>query len=508
MLAKVFSFGLLGLDAYPITIEVDVGKGLPAMSIVGLPDSAVRESKERVRAAIRNSGHTFPSARITVNLAPADIKKEGPSFDLAIALGILSATEQVPEGALRQYAVLGELSLSGQIKPVTGILSATLAMKDEPFAGILVPASNTHEAALAGTTPVFGFRHLNDIVRFLNDPTAYQAVTDNRPASQPKTGSDVDFSDVKGQIHAKRGLEIAAAGNHNALLIGPPGSGKTMLARRFPTILPNMTQDEALTVTKIHSAAGYLKSTPTLLLERPFRTPHHSASNIALVGGGADPRPGEVTLAHNGVLFLDELPEFQRSVIEGLRQPLEDGEVTIARASKTLRFPARFALLTAMNPCLCGHLNDRQKPCRCSPAAVHKYMAKISGPLLDRIDIHLHVPALQTAELFSAPAGEGSEAIRARVMNARARQTARFGKAAITANAQMTQQHLRAHCALNAACRSMLKDAVEALGLSARGHDKVLKVARTISDLTECEEIKPEHLAEAIGYRCLDKINN
>ncbi len=506
MLAKAHSFGINGIDAYPVTIEVDVARGLPSMHIVGLPDSAVRESKERVRSAIKNTGFTFPCGRITINLSPADTKKEGPAFDLAIAFGILAASEMIPAKALEEFAFLGELSLSGKILTVAGALPSVIACGGRKLRGIIVPPGNAAESALAKTVPVFPFNDLASAVPFITHPDDTLAFHVRPETMAMPSNETTDLADVKGQTHAKRGLEIAAAGGHNALLIGPPGGGKTMLARRMPGILPPMTQEESLEVTKIHSVSRSTGRTHEgLILERPLRSPHHTASHISLVGGGADPKPGEVTLAHNGILFLDELPEFSRATLESLRQPMEDHFVTVARAARTLRFPARFMLIAAMNPCPCGHLMDSRRKCRCAAADVTRYMGRISGPLLERIDLHLQVPALSTRELTGSQPGELSAAVRERTISARSCQSERFKNEPIYANAQMSSKQMKKFCGLNEDGHRLLHEAVDTLGLSARVHDKLLKIARTIADLDERNDIQPEHLAEAISYRTLDR---
>jgi len=506
MLAKVHSFGINGIDAYPVTIEADVARGLPSMHIVGLPDSAVKESKERVRSAIKNAGLEFPCGRITINLAPADMKKEGPAFDLPIALGILAAAEKIPIHAINDFAFLGELSLSGKILPIAGALPSAIACSGRSLKGFIVPPGNAPETALADSIAIFPFGLLSDVIQFLCNPEDVPAFRQSPETTLTVHGETTDFADVKGQTHAKRGLEVAAAGGHNALLIGPPGGGKTMLARRMRTILPLMTKEESLEVTKIHSISrGSGHPAKGLIQERPLRSPHHTASHIALVGGGANPKPGEVTLAHNGILFLDELPEFSRATLESLRQPMEDHFVTVSRAARTLQFPARFMLIAAMNPCPCGHLMDARRKCRCAPADITRYMGRISGPLLERIDLHLQVPALPTHELTGSVTGETSQTIRERTMNARAKQTERFNKEKTFANAQMTAGQVKKYCVLTANGRRLLHEAVDTLGLSARVHDKLLKIARTLSDLAGSDDIQPEHIAEAIGYRVLDR---
>ena len=508
MLAKVISSATLGVDAYTVEVESDIQQQLPAFVTVGLPEGAVRESKERVTSAIKNSDFIFPTKRVTINLAPADIKKEGSAFDLPIAVGILSATGQILRDRCDDFVMLGELSLDGTLRPVPGVLPMVMSFKNNNgLKGIIVPKVNAKEAAIAGTLPVFPVDSLKQAVHFLEDEsTVRKFEIDIKSVFSEALLYPIDFSDVKGQESAKRSLEVAAAGGHNIIMIGPPGSGKTMLARRMPTILPNMSIDEALETTKIHSVAGRLPVNSALIATRPFRSPHHSISYAGLVGGGTIPKPGEVSLSHNGVLFLDELPEFKKDILEMLRQPMEDHQVTISRALTTLTYPAGFTLISAMNPCPCGYFGDLNHECNCSTSEIQRYMSRISGPLMDRIDIHITVPSVKFKELSSEAKGEKSIIIRKRVNQSRDIQFERFkNEPTIFCNAHMESRDIRSYCKINDKSQSLLSMAITKQGLSARAYDRILKVSRTIADLDNSENIELGHIAEAIHYRSLDR---
>lgn len=506
MLAKLISYALSGVDGFKVEIEVDLNAGLPSYEIVGLGDTAVKESKERVRSAIKNSLFAFPLKKITINLAPADSKKEGSYFDLAIAVAILAASEQIEDKSYKDYVMIGELSLDGTLRHIKGVMPLLISALQAGYKKFIIPSANAEEASYVDGCEIYALDNLKSVVELLRGEQVHKPLTTKRFVNNSAFNKyNVDFSEVKGQFVAKRAIEIAVAGGHNIIMIGPPGAGKTMMAKCVPTIMPDMSFEEAIEVTKIHSIAGVLDSSKGIVSRRPFRTPHHTATMPALIGGGANAKPGEVSLAHNGVLFLDEMPEYQRKTLETLRQPLEDGYVTVSRAKQTLEYPARFMLVASMNPCPCGNFGSKTQQCKCTASEIHKYVSKLSGPLIDRIDLQIEVDNISYEELRGDGEAESSAEIKKRVEKARAIQRERYKGSNIFVNAYMTNAQVKKYCALDKTCETLLKNAFEKLNLSARASTRILKVARTIADLEGSENIRPQHITEAIQYRSLDR---